>query len=174
MKKSGFGKFLAGVAIGAGIGILFAPKSGKETRADIKKKCDEMIEKAKNLSAEDVKKAIIKKANEIKKGLKELDKEKITKAAKEKAMYTDMAQKIEGLTVTITKRAGDKGRLFGSVTSAELADEISKLAKVDVDKKLIVADHIKETGEHAVTIRFTGDVKAHLKVVVVAEEVKVD
>ena len=95
-------------------------------------------------------------------------------AAKEKALYSDMASKIEGLTVTITKRAGDKGRLFGSVTSAELAEEISKLAKVDVDKKLIVADHIKETGEHPVTIRFTGDVKAHIKVVVVAEEVKVD
>jgi large subunit ribosomal protein L9 len=95
-------------------------------------------------------------------------------AAREKALYSDMAAKIEGLTVTITKRAGDKGRLFGSVTSAELADEISKLAKVDVDKKLIVADHIKETGEHSVTIRFTGDVKAHFKVVVVAEEVKVD
>lgn len=95
-------------------------------------------------------------------------------AAREKAMYTDMAEKIEGLTVTLTKRAGDKGRLFGSVTSAELAEEISKATKVDVDKKLIVADHIKETGEHSVTIRFTGEIKAHLKVVVVAEEVKVD
>lgn len=95
-------------------------------------------------------------------------------AAREKEMYSDMASKIEGLTITLTKRAGDKGRLFGSVTSAELADEISKAAKVDVDKKLIVADHIKETGEHSVTIRFTGEIRAHLKVVVVAEEVKVD
>ena len=34
-KKSGFGKFLAGAAIGAGLGVLFAPKSGKETRKDI-------------------------------------------------------------------------------------------------------------------------------------------
>lgn len=95
-------------------------------------------------------------------------------AAKEKQMYTDMASKIEGLTVTLTKRAGDKGRLYGSVTSTELADEIKKAVSVDVDKKLIVADHIKEVGEHAVTIRFTGEVKAHLKVVVVAEEVKQD
>lgn len=95
-------------------------------------------------------------------------------AAREKAMYSEMAEKIEGLTITLTKRAGDKGRLFGSVTSAELADEISKATKVDVDKKLIVADHIKETGEHSVTIRFTGEIRAHLKVVVVAEEVKVD
>lgn len=95
-------------------------------------------------------------------------------AAREKQLYTDMAQKIEGLTVTLTKRAGDKGRLFGSVTSAELAEQISKAANVDIDKKLVIADHIKETGEHSVTIRFTGEVKAHVKVVVVAEEVKAD
>lgn len=95
-------------------------------------------------------------------------------AAREKQLFTDMAQKIEGLTVTLTKRAGDKGRLFGSVTSAELAEQISKAANVDIDKKLIIADHIKETGEHSVTIRFTGEVRAHVKVVVIAEEVKAD
>ena len=35
-KNNGIGKFLAGAAVGAGLGILFAPKSGKETREDIK------------------------------------------------------------------------------------------------------------------------------------------
>ncbi len=91
-------------------------------------------------------------------------------AAREKQAYLDMAGKIQGLVLKLTRKAGDKGRLFGSVTSAELAEEIGKLAKVDLDKKLVVADHIKEVGEHDVTIRFTGDVKAHLKVVIVPEE----
>ncbi len=93
-------------------------------------------------------------------------------AAKEKQAYLDMAKKIEGLVLKITRKSGDKGRLFGSVTSAELAEEISKSANVAIDKKLVVADHIKELGEHSVTIRFTGDVKAHMKVVIVAEEKK--
>jgi len=93
-------------------------------------------------------------------------------AMREKQAYLDMAGKIEGLVLKITRKSGDKGRLFGSVTSAELASEISKAAKVDIDKKLVVADHIKELGEHSVTIRFTGEVKAHLKVVIVAEEKK--
>ena len=43
-KKSGLGKFLLGAGIGVGLGILFAPKSGKETRADLKKKMDNLIE----------------------------------------------------------------------------------------------------------------------------------
>ena len=126
MKKSGFGKFLAGVAIGAGIGILFAPKSGKETRADIKKKCDEMIEKAKNLNAEDVKKAIIKKANEIKKGLKELDKEKVAKIAKEKAKA--LCEKAEELY----KLAVEKGTPVLQKTASDLkhatAESLKKVA----------------------------------------------
>lgn len=89
---------------------------------------------------------------------------------KEKQAFQDMASRIEGITVKLTKKAGDKGRLFGSVTNAELAEEIGKAANVDIDKKLVVADYIKEVGEHEVTIRFTGDVKARLKVVVLAEE----
>lgn len=88
---------------------------------------------------------------------------------REKQMFAEMAQKIEGTTVTITRKAGDKGRLFGSVTSAELAQEIKKASGIEIDKKLVVADHIKELGEHAVTIRFTGEVKANLKVSIVAE-----
>ncbi len=95
-------------------------------------------------------------------------------AVREKQAFMDMAAKIEGLTLKLTRKAGDKGRLFGSVTSNELAEEINKLAHVDIDKKLVVADHIKEVGEHAVTIRFTGEVKAHLKVVIVPEEKQQD
>ena len=95
-------------------------------------------------------------------------------AVREKQAFMDMASKIEGLTLKLTRKAGDKGRLFGSVTSTELAEEINKLAHVNIDKKLVVADHIKEVGEHSVTIRFTGEVKAHLTVVIVAEEKQQD
>lgn len=49
-------------------------------------------------------------------------------AAREKQAFVDMAGKIEGLVLKLTRKAGDKGRLFGSVTSTELAEEINKLA----------------------------------------------
>lgn len=84
-KKSGFGKFLAGALVGAGLGVLFAPKSGKETRADLKKKFDEVLEQVKTIKLEDVKESITKKVEELQKELKDLDKEKVLKIAKKKA-----------------------------------------------------------------------------------------
>jgi len=89
---------------------------------------------------------------------------------KEKQAFADMASKLEGAVLKVTKKAGESGRLFGSVTSQELADQIKSQVGLDIDKKIVVADHIKEVGEHPITIRFTGDVKAQLKVVVTPEE----
>lgn len=91
-------------------------------------------------------------------------------AMRERKAFEDMAAKLDGMLLKITKKSGDKGRLFGSVTSQELSDEIKRQAGLDIDKKLVVADHIKEVGEHPITIRFTGEVKAQLKVVVTPEE----
>ena len=54
-KKSKLGMFVAGAAIGAGLGVLFAPRSGKETRKMLKDKMDELVEKARQITKEDVK-----------------------------------------------------------------------------------------------------------------------
>lgn len=84
-KSCGFGKFLLGAGIGVGLGILFAPKSGKETREDLKKKMDDLMDKVKNLNAEDVKSTIEAKVNEIKEDLKNLDKETVVSTVREQA-----------------------------------------------------------------------------------------
>ncbi len=84
-KKSGVGKFVLGAALGASLGLLFAPKSGKETRKDLKNKLDELMGKVKELDAKEVKEAFEKKVNEIKASLEDLDGEKVLKIAKEKA-----------------------------------------------------------------------------------------
>ena len=54
-KSSGVGKFIAGATIGAGLGILFAPKKGSETRKDLKEKIDNVIAKIKSVDTEEVK-----------------------------------------------------------------------------------------------------------------------
>jgi large subunit ribosomal protein L9 len=89
---------------------------------------------------------------------------------KEREAAHTLAKQIEGLTIKITKKAGDKGRLFGSVTNSDIAELLHKEAKVTIDKKLIVTDHLKEIGEHDVVVKIIGDVKATLKVVILPEE----
>ncbi len=84
-KKSGMGKFVVGAALGAGLGLMFAPKTGKETRKDLKNKLDDLVHKIKNVDAADIKQAFEEKVAEIKKELEDLDKEKALKIAKEKA-----------------------------------------------------------------------------------------
>lgn len=84
MGKKGVGKFLAGAAIGVGLGILFAPKKGSETRAELKVKFDELVEKIKTLDIKEVKQNLVDKIEDIKAELADLDKEKVLKIAKQK------------------------------------------------------------------------------------------
>ncbi len=94
-KKSGLGKLFAGVAIGTGLGVLFAPKKGEETRKELKEKIDELINRAKDLDKEEVKETIQNKIEEIQSELADLDKEKVIKIAKKKAaQIQDMAEEL--------------------------------------------------------------------------------
>ena len=134
MKKGGFGKFVCGAAIGAGLGLLFAPKSGKETREDLKKKFDEVMEDGKNIKAEDVKESIVKKVNELQKELKDLDKEKALKIAKQKA------KKIEKKADELYKLAVEKGTPVIEKSVNELkqatAEALKKIvAKLEEEEK---------------------------------------
>ena len=76
-KNSGLGKLLAGIAVGAGLGILFAPKSGEETRKVLKAKLDEFVKQVKEIDIDEVKEEFDKKVAEIREELADLDREKV-------------------------------------------------------------------------------------------------
>ena len=94
-KKIGFGKFLFGAALGAGLGLLFAPKKGSDMREDLKKQLDKLLNQIKDIDTEEVKKEFDKRVNEIKDELADLDKEKALDLAKEKALV--LKDKVEDL-----------------------------------------------------------------------------
>lgn len=96
MAKNGhLGALLGGALVGAGLGVLFAPKSGEKTRKELKEKLDELMSKAKDVDMDDVKEYVTQKSEEIEDALQDLDQEKVEKIAKEKAkQIEDEASKL--------------------------------------------------------------------------------
>lgn len=134
MSKNGFGKFLAGVAVGVGIGVLFAPKKGSETRQDLKEKMDDLLEKAKKLKREDVKLVIINKVNDIKVALADLDKEKVLEIAKKKAkQIQEMTKELVDYVVEkgspIVEKAADEVREKAIVVTKGVLNKLEKEEK---------------------------------------------
>ena len=78
-----------------------------------------------------------------------------------------LAAKIEALVLTTTHQAGEEGKLFGSVTNMEVA-ELLKAQGVEIDRKKIEMDAIKQVGEHTAKVKIHPEVAASLKVNVVA------
>jgi len=91
------------------------------------------------------------------------------KRARELADAQAMAARMEGLTLTFRARAGEKGKLYGSVTTADLAEALEQELGHEVDRRKILSDPLRQLGEHSVPVRLMTDVTAQLKVVIVSE-----
>ena len=92
--------------------------------------------------------------------------EKLHKEALEKA---EKIEKIE--VIELSAKAGESGKLFGTITTKKLAEELLNKTGVEVDRKTIILDNpINKVGEFLMTIKLSSKVKAQLKVVVSASE----
>ena len=93
------------------------------------------------------------------KELNEKNKSKENKAQKEYEAAVELGKRMEELNVVIYSKAGDGGRLFGSITSKDIAEQIKKQHNIEVDKRKITLDEpIRVLGSRFV------DIKIHQKV----------
>jgi large subunit ribosomal protein L9 len=89
------------------------------------------------------------------------------KYAQDKEAAEQLAAKLTAAPVVVKTKVGDNGKLFGSITSMDIAQAVSEQLGTEVDKKKIVLDKpIKEVGETEVTVKLFQDVAAKVKVVI--------
>ena len=93
------------------------------------------------------------------------DKATQERIAKEKAEALAVSKQLRELTVTVVAKGGGNGRLFGSVTNAEIADALEKKTGIKLDKrKIVISDPIKNVGTYTVTCKLGYEITAPLTV----------
>ena len=89
--------------------------------------------------------------------------------AKEKAEAEEVAKLVEGVSVSIVRKAGEKGTLFGSVTAMDIAEALARQG-LEIDKRKIhLEGPLKVVGEYDVIVKFHREVAATIKVKVEGE-----
>ncbi|HOC46916.1 MAG: 50S ribosomal protein L9 [Syntrophorhabdaceae bacterium] len=83
----------------------------------------------------------------------------------------ELKARLQEVTLAIRKKAGEDGRLFGSVTNKDIAEAVKASTGVEIDKKLVrLEEPIKVTGEHTVVIHLQPEINAEVKIEVEKEE----
>jgi large subunit ribosomal protein L9 len=107
--------------------------------------------------------------------LKRLEKIRTTLAkltATEREAAQKVANALNTVVISLTRKAGENDHMFGSVTSADLAEELSKLGHTVDKRKIQLVEPIRTLGEYQVPVKLYTEVTAEFKVVVAREEVK--
>ena len=99
-----------------------------------------------------------KKENERKQKLAELE------AAQK------LAGELKGKEITIKAKTGESGKLFGAITSKDVAELIKAQYKIEIDKKKIVMDTIKLAGGYEIDVKLYPEVSTKMKVIIVPQE----
>lgn len=104
--------------------------------------------------------------------LKQTERIRTKASATREVLNTELkgvADQIQGLILTFNSKAGETGKLYGSITTQMIADEIAKKLKVTIDRRQIESQPIRDLGEHKAKIRLTVDLVPEIKVTVLRE-----
>lgn len=77
-----------------------------------------------------------------------------------------LAESLKGKEINLSVKSGENGRLFGAITGKDIADEINKKFNINIDKKKVVVDTIKQLGIYDVEIKLYPEISTKVKVVI--------
>lgn len=83
-----------------------------------------------------------------------------------RAEYEALSKKIEDVTLTFTARAGETGKLYGSITTTQIADDLNERLGTDIDRRKVGIEPLRQLGEHKVVVRLSGDFQPEVTVVI--------
>ncbi len=81
-----------------------------------------------------------------------------------------VAENLKNKEIRLTTKTGDSGRLFGAITSKDISQLIKKQFNVDIDKKKIVMDTLKQVGTYEIEVKIYPEVSTKMKVVIASEQ----
>ena len=109
-------------------------------------------------------------ANESnRKQLAENMKQQAKKIAEMLASAQQLAEKLAAMTITVAVKANEDGKIFGTVTTAQVSEALAAQG-IEIDRKVITIEPVKELGEAVAVARLHREVKAEIKLNVVAEQ----
>lgn len=85
-------------------------------------------------------------------------------------MLNELAHQIDGVELFFGRRAASTGKLFGSVTTQEIADELDRVTSVDINRRRISQQSLREVGTHRVPVRLGTEIAPTLTITIVPED----
>lgn len=92
------------------------------------------------------------------------------KVARQEELLRSLSDKIDGQRLTFTAKAGEQGRLYGSITASDVATALASQVSEEIDRRRVVLDEpLRSIGEHTVTVHLVGRLRPQITVVIEAE-----
>lgn len=98
------------------------------------------------------------------KGIEKMRKAEADREAERRAAATETANHLRGKRIDMQVKCGSQGRLYGSITSAEVAAELKKQHQVEIDKRDIKCENIRAVGDVEIEVRVYKDINAKMTV----------
>ncbi|WP_420641425.1 50S ribosomal protein L9 [Candidatus Leptofilum sp.] len=87
-----------------------------------------------------------------------------------RAEYEALSTQIVGVSLTFTARAGESGKLYGSITTSQIADAMNEQLGTEIDRRKVGIEPLRQLGEHKVVVRLSGEFQPELTVVIENED----